>query len=113
MTLGHLAIVLFLFTVYPPHSYIGCENNTFRIWHSVDYWSETARPNKFYVNVMGDGAFGMSGTDIETAARSKVPTTTPLITIIWQLTPAPIGELLERKQEPNMEYQICMAIMLK
>ena len=28
---------------------------------------------------MGDGAFGMSGTDVETAARSQIPITTILL----------------------------------
>ncbi|MEC9102026.1 MAG: thiamine pyrophosphate-dependent enzyme, partial [Pseudomonadota bacterium] len=41
--------------------------------------AKLAQPNKFCVNVMGDGAFGMSGTDIETAARSQVPITTILL----------------------------------
>ncbi len=38
-----------------------------------------AEPNKFCLNLMGDGAFGMSGTDIETAARSGAAITTLLL----------------------------------
>lgn len=38
-----------------------------------------AHPDRFCLNVMGDGAFGMSGTDIETAARSGVAITTVLL----------------------------------
>jgi thiamine pyrophosphate-dependent acetolactate synthase large subunit-like protein len=38
--------------------------------------AKLAHPDKFCLNVMGDGAFGMSGTDIETAARSRIGTTT-------------------------------------
>ena len=38
-----------------------------------------AQPQKFCLNLMGDGAFGMSGTDIETAARSGAAITTVLL----------------------------------
>jgi acetolactate synthase-1/2/3 large subunit len=41
--------------------------------------AKLAHPDKFCLNVMGDGAFGMSGTDIETAARSGVAITTLLL----------------------------------
>jgi thiamine pyrophosphate-dependent acetolactate synthase large subunit-like protein len=41
--------------------------------------AKMAEPNKFCLNLMGDGAFGMSGTDIETAARSGVAITTVLL----------------------------------
>jgi acetolactate synthase-1/2/3 large subunit len=38
-----------------------------------------AEPQKFCLNLMGDGAFGMSGTDLETAARSGAAITTVLL----------------------------------
>jgi acetolactate synthase-1/2/3 large subunit len=41
--------------------------------------AKMAEPKKFCLNLMGDGAFGMSGTDIETAARSGVAITTVLL----------------------------------
>ncbi|MBT3170920.1 MAG: hypothetical protein HN333_05740, partial [Rhodospirillaceae bacterium] len=41
--------------------------------------AKLAAPEKFCLNLMGDGAFGMSGTDIETAARAEVPITTVLL----------------------------------
>ena len=41
--------------------------------------AKMAEPDKFCLNLMGDGAFGMSGTDIETAARSGVAITTVLL----------------------------------
>ena len=41
--------------------------------------AKLAHPEKFCLNLMGDGAFGMSGTDIETDARSEVPITTVLL----------------------------------
>jgi thiamine pyrophosphate-dependent acetolactate synthase large subunit-like protein len=41
--------------------------------------AKLANPTKFCLNLMGDGAFGMSGTDIETAVRAKIPITTVLL----------------------------------
>jgi thiamine pyrophosphate-dependent acetolactate synthase large subunit-like protein len=35
--------------------------------------AKLAAPNKFCVNFMGDAAFGMTGLDFETAARSNIP----------------------------------------
>jgi len=41
--------------------------------------AKMAEPDKFCLNLMGDGAFGMSGTDIETAARANIPITTVVL----------------------------------
>ena len=41
--------------------------------------AKMANPDKFCLNLMGDGAFGMSGLDIETAARSGFAITTVLL----------------------------------
>jgi hypothetical protein len=41
--------------------------------------AKLARPEKFCLNFMGDGAFGMSGLDIETAGRIGAPITTVLL----------------------------------
>lgn len=63
-----------------PHSYIGWGKTThlgFGIPLMIG--AKLAHPEKFCLNVMGDGAFGMSGTDIETAARSGVAITTVLL----------------------------------
>jgi len=63
-----------------PHSYIGWGKTThlgFGIPLMIG--AKMAEPDKFCLNLMGDGAFGMSGTDIETAARSKVAITTVLL----------------------------------
>ena len=38
--------------------------------------AKLARPDKFCLNFMGDGAFGMSGLDIETSVRAEAPITT-------------------------------------
>ncbi|MGI9480521.1 MAG: thiamine pyrophosphate-requiring protein [Hyphomicrobiaceae bacterium] len=63
-----------------PHSYVGWGKTThlgFGIPLMIG--AKMAAPEKFCVNVMGDGAFGMSGTDIETAARSGAAITTVLL----------------------------------
>jgi thiamine pyrophosphate-dependent acetolactate synthase large subunit-like protein len=68
------------FNATTPHSYIGWGKTThlgFGIPLMIG--AKMAEPNKFCLNLMGDGAFGMSGTDIETAARSGVAITTVLL----------------------------------
>ena len=68
------------YTATTPHSYIGWGKTThlgFGIPLMIG--AKLAHPEKFCLNLMGDGAFGMSGTDIETAARSEVPITTVLL----------------------------------
>jgi acetolactate synthase-1/2/3 large subunit len=63
-----------------PHSYVGWGKTThlgFGIPLMIG--AKLAHPDRFCVNVMGDGAFGMSGTDVETAARSGVAITTVLL----------------------------------
>jgi acetolactate synthase I/II/III large subunit len=63
-----------------PHSYIGWGKTThlgFGIPLMIG--AKMAAPDKFCLNLMGDGAFGMSGTDLETAARSGVAITTVLL----------------------------------
>ncbi|MCH2658649.1 MAG: thiamine pyrophosphate-dependent enzyme [Dehalococcoidia bacterium] len=68
------------FTATTPHSYIGWGKTThlgFGIPLMIG--AKLANPDKFCLNLMGDGAFGMSGTDIETSARSKIAITTVLL----------------------------------
>ena len=63
-----------------PHSFIGWGKTThlgFGIPLMIG--AKMAQPDKFCLNLMGDGAFGMSGTDIETAARSGAAITTVLL----------------------------------
>ena len=60
-----------------PHSYIGWGKTThlgFGIPLMIG--AKLARPEKFCLNFMGDGAFGMSGLDIETSVRAGAPITT-------------------------------------
>lgn len=68
------------YTATTPHSYIGWGKTThlgFGIPLMIG--AKMAEPDKFCLNLMGDGAFGMSGTDIETAARSGAAITTVLL----------------------------------
>lgn len=68
------------YTATTPHSYVGWGKTThlgFGI--PLIIGAKMAHPNKFCMNLMGDGAFGMSGTDIETAARSGAAITTVLL----------------------------------
>ena len=60
-----------------PHSYIGWGKTT-HLGYGIPLMigAKIARPDKFCLNLMGDGAFGMSGLDIETAARAGAPITT-------------------------------------
>jgi len=60
-----------------PHSYIGWGKTT-HLGYGIPLMigAKLARPDKFCLNFMGDGAFGMSGLDIETAARVGAPITT-------------------------------------
>jgi acetolactate synthase I/II/III large subunit len=68
------------YTATTPHSYIGWGKTThlgFGIPLMIG--AKMAEPQKFCLNMMGDGAFGMSGTDLETAARSGAAITTVLL----------------------------------
>ena len=70
------AMVPFL-TATIPHSYMGWGKTThlgFGIPAMIG--AKLANPDKFCLNYMGDGAFGMSGLDIETSVRAGAPITT-------------------------------------
>ena len=60
-----------------PHSYVGWGKTThlgFGIPLMIG--AKLARPDAFCLNFMGDGAFGMSGLDLETSVRIGAPITT-------------------------------------
>ncbi len=68
------------FTATSPHSYIGWGKTThlgFGI--PLIIGAKLARPDRFCLNFMGDGAFGMSGLDLETSVRANLPITTVLL----------------------------------
>ncbi|MQF70082.1 thiamine pyrophosphate-requiring protein [SAR202 cluster bacterium AD-804-J14_MRT_500m] len=60
-----------------PHSYIGWGKTT-HLGYGIPLMigAKLAKPDKFCLNFMGDGAFGMSGLDIETSVRGEAPITT-------------------------------------
>ena len=60
-----------------PHSYVGWGKST-HLGFSIPLMigAKMAAPERMCVNLMGDGAFGMSGLDIETSARAEIPITT-------------------------------------
>ena len=72
--------ILPFFTATLPHSYIGWGKTThlgFGIPLMIG--AKLARPDKFCLNFMGDGAFGMSGLDLETSVRAGAPITTVVL----------------------------------
>jgi len=68
------------YTATSPHSYIGWGKST-HLGFSIPLMigAKMAMPERMCVNLMGDGAFGMSGMDIETAARASIPITTIIL----------------------------------
>ena len=72
--------ILPFYTATVPHSYIGWGKTThlgFGIPLMIG--AKLAKPDKFCINFMGDGAFGMSGLDIETSVRANAPITTVVL----------------------------------
>ena len=65
------------YTATVPHSYIGWGKTT-HLGYGIPLMigAKLADPDKFCLNFMGDGAFGMSGLDIETSVREGAPITT-------------------------------------
>jgi acetolactate synthase I/II/III large subunit len=68
------------YTATVPHSYIGWGKTT-HLGFGIPLMIGTklAKPDKFCLNFMGDGAFGMSGLDIETSVRAGAPITTVVL----------------------------------
>ncbi|MFN0027174.1 MAG: thiamine pyrophosphate-dependent enzyme [Acidimicrobiales bacterium] len=78
-----------------PHSYVGWGKTThlgFGI--PLVIGAKLAHPDRFCLNMMGDGAFGMSGLDIETAVRAKVPITT-IVLNNGAMATYPIGSAMD------------------
>ena len=68
------------YTATVPHSYVGWGKTThlgFGIPLMIG--AKLAEPGRFCINFMGDGAFGMSGLDIETSVRAGAPITTVVL----------------------------------
>jgi len=68
------------YTATVPHSYVGWGKST-HLGYGIPLMigAKIANPDKFCLNFMGDGAFGMSGLDIETSVREKIPITTVVL----------------------------------
>jgi thiamine pyrophosphate-dependent acetolactate synthase large subunit-like protein len=68
------------YTATTPHSYIGWGKTT-HLGYGIPLMigAKLAKPDKFCLNFMGDGAFGMSGLDIETSVRAGAPITTVVL----------------------------------
>ena len=68
------------YTATVPHSYIGWGKTT-HLGYGIPLMigAKLAKPDKFCLNFMGDGAFGMSGLDIETSVRARAPITTIIL----------------------------------
>ncbi len=63
-----------------PNSYIGWGKSTHLGYGlPLALGAKVARPDKTVINIMGDAAFGMSGLEIETAARNHIGTLTILM----------------------------------
>ncbi len=57
-----------------PRGYLGMGGQSEMGWSlGAAMGARLARPDMLVVNVMGDGAFGMTGLDIETAVRNEIP----------------------------------------
>ena len=68
------------YTATVPHSYVGWGKST-HLGYGIPLMigAKLAKPDKFCLNLMGDGAFGMSGLDIETSVRANAPITTVVL----------------------------------
>jgi len=68
------------YTAGAPHSYIGWGKTT-HLGYGIPLMigAKMAMPDRFCLNFMGDGAFGMSGLDIETSVRAGLPITTVVL----------------------------------
>ncbi len=72
--------VVSTFEAIEPRGYIGWGNSTqLGTGLGLAMGAKLAEPEKLVVNVMGDAAFGMSGMDIESAARLKIPIVTVIL----------------------------------
>ena len=68
------------YTATVPHSYVGWGKTT-HLGYGIPLMigAKLAKPDRFCLNFMGDGAFGMSGLDIETSVRAGTPITTVVL----------------------------------
>jgi thiamine pyrophosphate-dependent acetolactate synthase large subunit-like protein len=91
------------YTATTPHSYIGWGKTT-HLGYGIPLMigAKIAKPDKFCLNFMGDGAFGMSGLDIETSVRAGAPITTVVLNNGGMAT-YPGGYPISRERYGNTE----------
>jgi len=66
--------VSYIYESTVPRTYLGMGGQSEMGWSlGAALGAKLARPDALVVNVMGDGAFGMTGMDIETAVRLNIP----------------------------------------
>ena len=64
-----------------PRSYLGWgKSHSLGTGLGLIMGAKLARPEKLAINIMGDAAFGMVGTDFETAVRNRIP----IITMVFK-----------------------------
>jgi thiamine pyrophosphate-dependent acetolactate synthase large subunit-like protein len=72
--------ILPFYEALTPRGYIGWGKSTHLGWgYGLMMGAKLAAPDKLSVNFMGDAAFGMTGMEVETAAREKIGLLTVLI----------------------------------
>ena len=59
--------------------------------------AKLARPERLCINVMGDAAIGMTGMDLETAARERIPILTVLLNNFSMACELPVMEVATEK----------------
>jgi thiamine pyrophosphate-dependent acetolactate synthase large subunit-like protein len=91
------------YTATTPQSYIGWGKTT-HLGYGIPLMigAKIAKPDKFCLNFMGDGAFGMSGLDIETSVRAGAPITTVVLNNGGMAT-YPGGYPISRERYGNTE----------
>jgi acetolactate synthase-1/2/3 large subunit len=66
--------VSYIYESTAPRTYLGMGGQSEMGWSlGAALGAKLARPDALVVNVMGDGAFGMTGMDMETAVRLNIP----------------------------------------
>ena len=94
------------YTATVPNSYIGWGKTThLGFGLPLMIGAKLAHPDKFCLNLMGDGAFGMSGLDLETAVRANAPITTVLLNNGGMATYAP-GDFATARNQFGVSHMV-------
>jgi acetolactate synthase-1/2/3 large subunit len=84
-----------------PRGYIGWGKSTHLGYGlGLALGAKLAAPEKFVINFMGDGAFGMTGMDVETGVRNKIP----ILTIV--LNNSCLGNYERYQPIANQRYRM-------